>query len=105
MEGKRIPDFYRRHRVALFLSPTHAVMDGVSAAASVAGLITLAQSILGFILKAKSWHKEVPKLEREIKDLEDVVGLLEPLTRNLENLSENPLSEDTLGASNTELLC
>jgi hypothetical protein len=82
-----------------------AAMDGVSAAASVAGLITLAQSILAFILKAKSWHKEVPKLELEIKDLEDVVGLLEPLTRNLENLSENPLSEDTLGASNTELLC
>ena len=73
-------------------------MDGLSAAASVASLITLAQSILDFILKAKSWHKEVPKLEREIKDLEDVVGLLEPLTRNLENLSENPLSEDTLSA-------
>jgi len=79
-------------------------MDGVSAAASVAGLITLARSILDFILKAKHWHKEIPKLEREIKDFEDVVALLKPLTRNLENLSENPLSEDTLSAPNSEHL-
>jgi len=72
-------------------------MDGLSAAASVAGLITLAQSIVDFILKARDWHKDIPKLEHEIKDLEAVVGPLEPLTGNLENL-ENPLWEDTLSA-------
>ena len=72
-------------------------MDGVSAVASITGLISFAQNLVSVARDARDWYAAVPDLDREIKDLEEVIQSYKQLSMGSIDKSHNPLSEETNG--------
>lgn len=72
-------------------------MDGISAVASITGLISFAQNLVSVARDARDWHAALPDLDRDIKDLEEVIQLYKQLSMGSVDKSHNPLSEETNG--------
>jgi hypothetical protein len=54
-------------------------MDPLSISASIAGLLTLTQSILALLADAKSWRKDVVESEFETQRLDEIMRSLDLL--------------------------